>query len=116
MATEFVRLGAWMDAELDFGRVRIIDLDEGQDGPWDVEVSLRDRRRFVATVASLEDITRLMANWRESGECLNGRYLWIRSLVIVESLTPSLIADVVADLLRTGELNTAFEEVDPEID
>jgi hypothetical protein len=34
----------------------------------------------------------------------------------VESLTPSLIADVVADLLRTGELNTAFEEVDPEID
>jgi hypothetical protein len=74
----------------------------------DLEVTLEDGDRYVATLFTLANIRRIMDQYRNTGECNNGQYFWASDMVIVHDLTEETIKSTVEDLLATGEFNKAF--------
>lgn len=62
----------------------------------------------MASMATIEDIVRLMDVWKSTGECLRGRYFWTSDLIIIDQLNAVAIADVVEDLVKTGEIRGAM--------
>lgn len=88
-------------------------LDHGQldpdDDNVDVFVSFPDGRRYVATFFTIDNIRSLFAKNRETGECDGGRYFWASDMIIVERLDRETIERSVADLIRVGEFESAFD-------
>lgn len=114
MEANAVRVGPYVVIEGGGWVVRLLvgEGDAGLLSPCDFEVEATGLGRYVGVVATLEQLDELMAEWRLTGECLAGTYLWIKNLVVVERLEPALVADVVADLIRTGEIEGALQAVD----
>lgn len=77
----------------------------------DVEVELDDGRRFCATFFTLENIRRLFAKNKTTGECHSGLYFWATDMIIVEVLTLDTIEKTVKDLLACREFESAFSEI-----
>ena len=77
----------------------------------DVEVTLENGQRFGATFFTLENIRRLFAKNRQTGECAGGMYLWASSMILVNELTLNVINSAVVDLLESGEFHSAFEKL-----
>ena len=77
----------------------------------DVEIRLDDGRRFVATFFTLENLRTLLARYRDTGECDYGRYFWAADMIVVKELTTETIVKTIEDLLRSGELVSAFSEI-----
>ena len=77
----------------------------------DIEVELSDGRVFSATFFTIENIKSLLCNYRRSGECANGSYLWAEDMIIVEKLTQEVMATSVDDLIKSGEITTACTEI-----
>jgi len=82
----------------------------GADGepPTDVTIELNDGVERFATLFTPDSIQHIRDNNAVHGECLGGRYFWADHLIIVESVEPSFIEEVVADLVRSGEVYSAF--------
>lgn len=74
----------------------------------DVEVVLRDGRRYGATMFTLANLARLFEKNRATGECAGGVYLWASGMVILSDLSTSTITIAVKDMLETGEFERAF--------
>jgi len=77
----------------------------------DVIVTLADGSRWVATVCSFKHVQTLTSRWSNSGECLGGRYLWAKNLILVTSTSRSTIEETMFDLVRSGEFESALEEL-----
>ena len=82
----------------------------------DVQVTLADQTRWVATFCSYTFVDTLRAKYAADGESLGGRYVWIADLVLVEDTSRATIEAVVQDLLRSGEFQSAFDECPPDIE
>lgn len=96
-----------------------IEAEEWPAGEWDpadavtdVVVTLEDGTRLVASCCSFAHLATLRRNCAESGECLSGRYLWGSDLVLVDDTSRATIDAVVRDLMRAGDLESAFSRVD----
>jgi hypothetical protein len=74
----------------------------------DIEVTLAGGERFTATFTTLKNIATIMERYRQSGECLAGKYFWASELIVVDELNVALIRKVVSDPLKSGELSRAF--------
>lgn len=74
----------------------------------DVEVVFESGALYVATFFTPENIRGLMEKNRRTGECLGGLYLWASDMIIVERLTRDVVSRAVADLLASGEFESAF--------
>lgn len=74
----------------------------------DVEVIFESGAFYVATFFTPENIRGLMEKNQRTGECLGGLYLWASDMIIVERLTPDAVSRTVADLLASGEFESAF--------
>src|SRR4051812_13424449 len=109
MARTFEMDPPFARTELSMGVLTIIGAHDPTTAPWDIQLDTSDRR-YVGTVATIDDIQRVMALWATTGECLGGRYFWWSDLIIVESLDRELIADLVEDLVQTKELPSAMTE------
>jgi hypothetical protein len=106
------RNGAWIVAGASSGEVWILSADDTDlSGFVDVELRTRDGRRFLATFGTIADVADAMTRWRETGECLGGRYFWLADLVIVDSADVATIVAAVDDMVATGELTRALSEV-----
>lgn len=81
----------------------------GTDGapPLDITVEV-DGVRHVATLFTLDSVQTILARYRASGELLGGRYFWAANWILVESVELPFIAEMVADLVASGELHSAF--------
>ena len=79
----------------------------------DVEVVMKDGRRFGGTFFTLGNIQRLLNSGFESGEFCHGRVFWCRDMVIVRSLSRASIVDSVRRLVAAGELEEALVPLDP---
>ena len=95
-----------------------IEAEEWPAGEWtpadavtDAIVTLDDGTRWVASCCSFAHLETLRANCAESGENLNGKYLWASDLVLVDDTSRASLEAVVRDLLARGELQNAFSEV-----
>ena len=96
-----------------------IEAEHWSAGQWlprnansDVVVTFADGRRWAATFFSYENINAMRLKNQETGECLGGRYFWATDLVLVDEVSRSRIEAVVADLLTSGEFQSAFKSVD----
>jgi hypothetical protein len=81
-------------------------------GLIDVEVEADDGRRWQGTLGTVDAVSERLAHHRVSGECLSGGYFWTRGLVIVRSLSFSHATEVVGDLVESGAIAAAFDEMD----
>ena len=79
------------------------------DDAVDVEVTLTDGSRWGGTFVTYRYLETLRARYANSGECLSGRYFWAANLVLCDLVDRPTIEAVVADLLATGELQSALE-------
>jgi hypothetical protein len=75
----------------------------------DVLVDFASGERYTATFFTVDNLRSLLEKFRESGECAGGLYVWSTRMIVVERLTKANVERVIADLLDTGELPTAFE-------
>ncbi|MEN0067813.1 MAG: hypothetical protein AAGA48_37135 [Myxococcota bacterium] len=93
-------------------KVRVLhDIIDPLEDNVDVEVEFSDGRRFAATFFTLASIRQLMLRWSKTGECASGLYFWSTHPIVVQTLSPSVIHEVVEDLLTNGEFEHAFELV-----
>jgi hypothetical protein len=82
-----------------------------RDDAVDVVVTMPDRTRWAATFITPLHMQRLRAADRETGEYLGGRYFWIARPVFTDELSRPAIEAIVADLLASGELRSAFRRL-----
>jgi len=68
-----------------------------------------DGSAWTGTVFTLDDIAMLMDSWEATGECAGGRYFFSSSAVIVRSVAPEQVADVLDHLVASGEYVHALE-------
>lgn len=74
----------------------------------DIHVQCNDGRRFAGTLYTLRNLQFLMDKFRVEGECAKGRYFFDPSMVIIRDLNADTIREVIADLVRTGDIEKAF--------
>lgn len=79
----------------------------------DVEVWLDDGSRWWATFFAYAYLATLAEKNRATGECLGGRFFRADHAVWVDTTARERIEEVVAELLRIGEFESAFARVDP---
>ena len=94
--------------------IRWVEDDFGidpQDDNVDVFVEFDSGERFVATFFTLDNLRSIMSEYRATGECAGGLYLWSTHMIIVERLTKPNVDRVIADLMETDEFTAAFEKV-----
>jgi hypothetical protein len=77
--------------------------DDPADDSFNMIIRLEDGRRYALVVWTFGYFTRALAEIRETGEALNGRYLLPPDL-FVERLDRGLMEEIVADLVRRGDL------------
>lgn len=91
--------------DLDHGSrlvLRGVDAD-GSAANCDLEVLDSDGTRWSATVLTLEEISRLMTSYENTGECLNGSFFACPDLLIVRDGTVAGVEQLVRSLVTTGD-------------
>jgi hypothetical protein len=92
-----------------------IEAEEWAEGEWtptddnsDVIVTFADGERWVATFFSYQNILSLAETYRETGECLGGKYFVATDMILVDEVSRERIEEVVADLLAQNDFETYF--------
>lgn len=80
----------------------------------DVEVSLDNGERYTATFFTIENITSILAKYKETKECCSGLYFWASDMIVVDKLDDDVIKQTIQDLIKTEELDRAFSLLDNE--
>ncbi|MET7379863.1 hypothetical protein ABZT08_13710 [Streptomyces sp. NPDC005526] len=89
-----------------------VALDEIDD--VDMWVIFDSGERWSGTIYTLGNVRRTMDGWRQTGECLGGRYFFVREGLIVRGRGIPGMVDVVDDLVRSGDYRSVFHAVGPE--
>jgi len=74
----------------------------------DVSVEFEDGSVYGAVFFTYENIEDLRKKNKKTGECLNGRYLWARNMIIVESISRKEIEEVIAHLIEESKFLSIF--------
>lgn len=92
-----------------------IEAEQWAPGEWDspdcnsdVMVSFRDGAEWVATFFTYTNIAMLVDKYKQTGECLGGKYFWATDMVLVDELTRQRVEEVVAHLIETGDFEKVF--------
>jgi hypothetical protein len=92
-----------------------IEAEEWADGEWtptddntDVIVTFENGKRWVATFFSYQNIPSLSEQYRQSGECLGGKYFVATDMVLVDVVSRERIEAVVAEMLKLNDFERYF--------
>ncbi|HKO57800.1 MAG TPA: hypothetical protein VJ276_18170 [Thermoanaerobaculia bacterium] len=93
-------------------------LDHGKLNPDDDNVDVfvyfaDGKKKYVATFFTVSNIQSVMRKDRGTGECAGGLYFWASNMIVVERLDRETVERTVADLMRTGEFEKAFDGPHP---
>ncbi len=70
----------------------------------DTFVDLPDGSSWALTIFTVEEVRRLLARWKESGEVANGIYFWaVDQLIVPEPGVPAMTT-AIRELVRSGEI------------
>jgi hypothetical protein len=72
----------------------------------DAFVDLPDGSAWALTMFTVDEVRRLLALWKESGEVANGSYFWCTGGLIVAEPGVRAMAAAIRELVRTGEIAT----------
>ncbi|RSM73412.1 hypothetical protein DMH04_41085 [Kibdelosporangium aridum] len=79
----------------------------------DAWITLPDGTKWTATFLTHAEVGRIMDRWRDTGECLDGRYFRVGpDLVIIRSPGVAEMLAVATELVATGEYTDALHRVD----
>ena len=72
----------------------------------DAFVDLPDGRRWALTIFTVDEVRRLLARWKETGEVAHGGYFWVvDQLIVAEPGVPAMTA-AARELVRSGEITS----------
>ena len=77
----------------------------------DIKATLQDGTSWVATVCSYKHVETLRSKWSESGECLNGQYVWASNLILAVDTSRQTIEAMLTNLLVNGEFKNALSPI-----
>jgi len=96
-----------------------IEADAWAEGSWDprdtnadVIVTLADGSRWGASFVSYANIATLVAQWKGTGECVHGTYVWARDMILIDTVSRPQIERVVAHLLETEDFKDVFSPLE----
>jgi hypothetical protein len=73
----------------------------------DVFVDLPDGSSWALTICTIDEVSRLLARWKQTGEHANGSYFWgIDQIVVPEPGIPAMTG-AIRELVRNGDLRAA---------
>jgi len=73
----------------------------------DVFVDLPDGSSWSLTIFTVEEVRRLLAAWRASGDVANGSYFWTSDHVIVPEPGINVMTAAIRELVRSGDITRA---------
>ncbi|WP_430497774.1 hypothetical protein ACQRWP_23545 [Micromonospora trifolii] len=73
----------------------------------DVFVDLPDGSTWALTIFTTDEVGRLLARWKETGEVANGTYFWgVDQLIVPKPGVPAMTA-AIRELVRNGDITSA---------
>ncbi|WJK41089.1 hypothetical protein O7608_01105 [Solwaraspora sp. WMMA2056] len=73
----------------------------------DVFVDLPDGSTWSLTIFTVDEVGRLLARWKKTGELANGSYFWaVDQLIVPEPGMPAMTA-AIRELVRKGDITSA---------
>lgn len=73
----------------------------------DAFVDLPDGSTWALTIFTLDEVGRLLARWKETGEAANGSYFWaVDQLIVPEPGVPAMTA-AIRELVSSGDITRA---------
>src|SRR4051812_26941018 len=73
----------------------------------DAFVDLPDGSRWALTIFTVGEVSRLLAQWKETGEVASGSYFWVSDqLIVSEPGVPAMTA-AIRELVRSGDIRSA---------
>lgn len=76
-------------------------------GNVDAFVDLPDGSSWALTIITVDEIRRLLAVWRETGEVANGSYFWGVDTVVVPEAGITAMTSAIRELVRSGDITSA---------
>jgi hypothetical protein len=96
-----------------------IEAEHWAEGEWnpsddnsDVIVTAANGTRWFATFFSYANISSLVEKFKQSGECLSGKYFWATDMLLVDEVSRHRIEEVVHHLVKGGEFEQIFKQVE----
>lgn len=83
-----------------------------EDDNVDVVVMLQDGSERTVTFFTLKNIQTLLGKYKETRECLSGKYFWAKDMVIAEDLREETIRAIIYEMVANKEFETAFGAVE----
>ena len=80
-----------------------------KDDNVDVQVNFPDGSRYAATFFTYKNIQSLRDYYKESGECLGGKYFWAAEMILIEEISEENIRNVIRDLRQDGYFKRSFQ-------
>ncbi|MFV2088290.1 hypothetical protein [Micromonospora sp. LOL_021] len=73
----------------------------------DAFVDLPDGSTWSLTIFTVDEVGRLLARWKNTGEVANGSYFWaVDQLIVPEPGIPAMTA-AIRELVRSGDITSA---------
>ena len=72
----------------------------------DTFVDLPDGSTWALTIFTVDEVGRLLARWKETGEVANGSYFWAADQLIVPEPGVSAVAAAIRELVRSGDITS----------
>jgi hypothetical protein len=73
----------------------------------DAFVDLPDGSTWALTICTVDEVGRLLARWKETGEVANGSYCWAADQLIVPEPGVSAMTTAIRELVRSGDITSA---------
>jgi hypothetical protein len=70
----------------------------------DAFVDLPDGSNWALTIFTVDEVRRLLARWKETGEVANGSYFWAVDQLIVPEPGVSAMTRAIRELVRSGDI------------
>lgn len=103
-----------------------IEAEEWAEGEWnivddnlDVIVTFSDRSKWIASFFTYKNILTLSEKNKQTGENMNGAYLWSSEMVLIDIASRERILAVIDYLIENDEFESVFtrySDVEPEDD
>ncbi|PWK40084.1 hypothetical protein BC793_12023 [Actinoplanes xinjiangensis] len=72
----------------------------------DAFVDLPDGATWALTIFTVEEVARLLARWKETGEVANGSYFWAVDQLIVPEPGVAAMTAAIRELVRSGDITS----------
>ena len=73
----------------------------------DAFVDLPDGSTWTLTICTVDEVGRLLARWKETGEVANGSYYWAADQLIVPEPGVSAMTAAIRELVHSGDITSA---------